>query len=168
MLTKLLQTYDHVFVGGALANDFLKMSGVEVGKSLVAAADESGLTELLAPPKLLLPVDSVVKDEAILDHGTKTSALLASLAAQAKTILWNGPLGKYENGFVDATNSFAHAVADSGAYSVVGGGDTVAAIGNLGLLPRFSFVSTGGGAMLEYLAHGTLPGIDALSAHASS
>ena len=71
-------------------------------------------------------------------------------------------MGKYEDGFSDATDSFARATASSGARSVVGGGDTVAAIENLGLLPHFSFVSTGGGAMLDFLAKGTLPGIDAL------
>ena len=79
-----------------------------------------------------------------------------------KTILWNGPLGNYENGFTDATDAFARAVAASGARSVVGGGDTIASIENLGLLSHFSFVSTGGGAMLDFLAKGTLPGIEAL------
>jgi phosphoglycerate kinase len=104
----------------------------------------------------------VKSDEVILDHGPGTVALLAGLAEKAKTILWNGPLGNYENGFVDATEGVARAIARSGAHSVVGGGDTIAAIENLGLLPRFSFVSTGGGAMLDFLAQGTLPGITAL------
>ncbi|TSA43816.1 phosphoglycerate kinase [bacterium] len=163
VLTTLLKTYDHVFVGGALANDFLKESGKDVGKSLVSGmADAADIKKLLANPKLVLPVDSVVVNEMILDHGPGTIALLAELAKKAKTILWNGPLGKYEDGYVSATDAFARAVADSGAYSVVGGGDTIASIQNLGLLPRFSFVSTGGGAMLDFLAHGTLPGIEAL------
>ncbi len=164
VLTALLKTYDQVFVGGALANDFLKASGQSVGKSLVSeTANEIGIKKLLANPKLILPIDSVVVNDAILDHGPKTRELLAQYADKAKTILWNGPLGKYEDGFIDTTNSFAHAVANSSARSVVGGGDTVAAIENLGLLPRFSFVSTGGGAMLNFLADGTLPGIDALA-----
>ncbi|HCR52436.1 TPA: phosphoglycerate kinase [Candidatus Kaiserbacteria bacterium] len=186
VLATLLGTYDHVFVGGALGNDFLKASGQEVGKSLTSQADEKDIRRLLANSKLVLPIDSVVvsaradgsfpsrseariapfgdikNDENILDHGPGTAALLAGLAAKAKTVLWNGPLGNYENGFIDATNDFARAVAASKAHSVVGGGDTIAAIENLGLLPRFSFVSTGGGAMLEYLARGTLPGIEAL------
>ena len=164
VLNALLQTYDRVFVGGALANDFLKASGKEVGKSLVSdITDEKEITKILANPRLVLPIDSVMKDGAILDHGPRTNALLAELSAKAKTILWNGPLGKYESGFVGATNAFARAVADSSARSVVGGGDTIAAIENLGLLPRFSFVSTGGGAMLQFLAQGTLPGIEALN-----
>ena len=191
VLTTLLKTYDHVFVGGALGNDFLKAAGQEVGKSLVSNADAGAIKRLLADPKLVIPVDSLVipagavgtpnacrsarvaaagqvrPDEVILDHGPGTSALLFSLAQKTKTILWNGPLGNYENGFAAATDSFARAVASSGAHSVVGGGDTVAAIENLGLLPHFSFVSTGGGAMLDFLAKGALPGIDALDNKAS-
>lgn len=186
VLSTLLKAYDHVFVGGALANDFLKTSGQEVGASLVSNADEKAIKKLLANPKLVLPVDSIVipatavgtmnaraearvaslgqvrPDEVILDHGPGTITLLSNLAHKAKTILWNGPLGNYENGFIETTDSFARAVASSGAHSVVGGGDTVASIEGLGLLPRFSFVSTGGGAMLDFLAEGTLPGIDAL------
>jgi phosphoglycerate kinase len=186
VLAALLAAYDHVFVGGALANDFLKASGQEVGNSLVSNDNERDVRELLANPKLVLPLDVLVvpagkigapdarmaarvapaggvrSDEVILDHGPGTSALLAGIAKKAATILWNGPLGNYENGFVDATEDFARAVAHSSAHSIVGGGDTVAAIENLGLLPRFSFVSTGGGAMLDFLAKGTLPGIAAL------
>lgn len=162
VLKTLLKTYDHVFVGGALANDFLKAAGREVGKSLVSGADKDRIKKILMNQRLVIPTDSVIKNEMILDHGPDTSALLAGLASKAKTILWNGPLGKYEDGFIEATNHFAHAVAESNAYSIIGGGDTVAAIENLGLLPRFSFVSTGGGAMLQYLAHGTLPGIAVL------
>lgn len=186
VLAALLSSYDQVFVGGALANDFLKASGQEVGKSLVSNASEPVIKKLLANPKLVLPVDSIVvpaatagasdayarsrvaglgqlrPDEIILDHGPGTSVLLENLTKKAKTILWNGPLGNYENGFNDATNAFARAVASSGAHSIVGGGDTIASIEELGLLPEFSFVSTGGGAMLDFLAKGTLPGITAL------
>jgi len=186
VLTTLLKTYDHVFVGGALADDFLKATGQEVGKSLVSDGDDGAIKKLLADPKLVLPLDSLVisasavgsldarasariapegqvrPDEVILDHGPGTSALLDSLAQKAKTILWNGPLGNYENGFIDSTDAFARSVAASHARSVVGGGDTVASIEGLGLLPRFSFVSTGGGAMLDFLAKGTLPGIEVL------
>lgn len=191
VLTTLLKTYDHVFVGGALANDFLKASGQEVGKSLVSHTDRDSIKNLLTNPKLVLPIDSLVipaasvgamsarmeariatagyvrPDEIILDHGPATSALLADFARKAKNILWNGPLGNYENGFIDATDSLARTIAASGARSVVGGGDTVAAIENLGLLPHFSFVSTGGGAMLDFLVKETLPGIDALETQAS-
>lgn len=187
VLTALLATYDHVFIGGALASDFLKASGHEVGKSLVSTENLDAVKKLLASPKLVLPVDSIVvpesvvgttdecksarvaplgqvrPDEVIVDHGPGTSALLSNLTVKSKSILWNGPFGKYEDGFIDATNDFARAVAAAGAHSVIGGGDTIAAIEGLGLLPQFSFVSTGGGAMLDYLATGTLPGIEALN-----
>ncbi len=187
VLTVLLQTYDKVFIGGALSNDFLKAAGHAVGESLVSNDDSAGMQELLKNPKLVLPVDARVvsqselgsmamhttarivsiaalaPDDVMLDHGPATSALLAELARHARSVLWNGPLGNYENGFVDATDAFAQAVAASGAHSVVGGGDTVASIENLGLLSHFSFVSTGGGAMLDLLAHDTLPGIAALA-----
>ncbi|TSC70818.1 MAG: Phosphoglycerate kinase [Parcubacteria group bacterium Gr01-1014_49] len=187
VLTTLLNTYDQVFVGGALGNDFLKASGQEVGKSLVSDSDSTHMESMLSNRKLVLPVDSLVipasavgslnaraqariarlgqvqNNEVILDHGPGTSALLKRLVGGAKTVLWNGPLGNYENGFIDATDALARAIAASEARSVIGGGDTVAAIENLGLLPRFSFVSTGGGAMLDFLAKGSLPGIDALT-----
>jgi len=81
----------------------------------------------------------------------------------AKTVLWNGPLGNYENGFIEATDDLARAIAASHSHSIIGGGDTIAAIEKLGLFSKFSFVSTGGGAMLDFLAYGTLPGIEALS-----
>ncbi|MFA5996350.1 MAG: phosphoglycerate kinase [Candidatus Paceibacterota bacterium] len=186
VVRELLATYDHVFVGGALANDFFRARGLETGKSFVSGATSSAIGDILKHPKLIVPIDSIVvsaeyvnapdarararitdvehirTDDVILDHGPKTSALLSSLAQEAKTVLWNGPLGNYERGFVDATDALAQSVAASRAYSVVGGGDTVAAIERLGLLSRFSFVSTGGGAMLDFLAKGTLPGIDAL------
>ncbi len=181
VLTALLATYDKVFVGGALANDFLRAAGHPVGKSLVSGTSSNGLQEILSNPKLVLPVDSLViregqsreqarvaslgevhPDEVILDHGPGTASLLATLAGQAKSILWNGPLGNYENGFIDATDALARAIAASDAHSVVGGGDTIASIENLGLLSKFSFVSTGGGAMLDFLAKGSLPGIDAI------
>ena len=186
ILATLLQKYDRVFVGGALGNDFLKASGHEVGKSLVSLTDSVAIKEMLGNQKLLLPLDALVipasvaltrdardharvssiddirPDEIILDHGPGTSAILSKFAGESKTILWNGPLGNYENGFVDGTNDFARAVSRTNAHSVVGGGDTITAIENLGLLPKFSFVSTGGGAMLDFLAKGTLPGIEVL------
>lgn len=162
VLFKLLKTYDKVFVGGALANDFLKAAGREVGESLVSEVNKVHIKKILMNSKLVIPEDSVVVDEKIMDHGQKTIALLSDLTRGAKTILWNGPLGKYEDGFMTATAAFARAVADSGARSVVGGGDTIAALEQLGFLSRFSFVSTGGGAMLQFLSDGTLPGIRAI------
>ncbi|KND51479.1 MAG: phosphoglycerate kinase [Parcubacteria bacterium C7867-007] len=182
VLVRLLERYDRVFVGGALANDFMRVSGKTVGTSLLSSdADDREIRMLMTNPRLMLPIDEVTaplgstrssgeaedinevpEDEAILDDGPKTVAALAKLTANAKTILWNGPLGNYEKGFVDATEGLAKAVAQSNAYSILGGGDTVAAVEKLGLSDRFSFISTGGGAMLDFLAKDTLPGIEAL------
>lgn len=182
VLTRLLETYNRVFVGGALANDFMRASGKPVGASLLSQnADDKAIRTLLGNPRLMLPLDEVVApagatsaaghtvsidavpaNEAILDDGPKTVDALAKLAQGAKTILWNGPLGNYENGFTDATEALAKAIAQSDAYSILGGGDTVAAVEKLGLSEKFSFISTGGGAMLDFLATGTLPGLEAL------
>ncbi len=183
VLVSLLKSYDRVFVGGALANDFMVASGHSVGKSLVSAdADEVGIRTLLKNPKLMLPLDQVIAPaggdhaqgmsagldsvpagSAVYDDGPKTIEALTVLASKAKTILWNGPLGLYEKGFTDATEGLAKAVAASSAYSILGGGDTVAVVEELNLSHRFSFISTGGGAMLAFLAKGTLPGIQALN-----
>ena len=107
-------------------------------------------------------IDDVKPDEAILDDGAKTIETLAGVVSGAKTVLWNGPLGNYENGFTEGTEALAKVIAASRAHSIVGGGDTVAAIEKLNLNSQFSFISTGGGAMLDFLAKGTLPGIEAL------
>ena len=183
LLERLLSKYDHVFVAGALANDFFKAKGYEVGKSLVSGADDSHIRKMLENPKLIVPIDvrvvrsgilpippnariaaveDIHEDDIILDLGPATEMMLQELVPSMKTILWNGPLGKYEDRFVDATHALAEAVAKSSAHSVVGGGDTVAALETLRILKHFSFVSTGGGAMLDLLAKGTLPGIEAL------
>jgi len=181
VLKKLLKSYDRVFVGGALANDFIQAKGLPVGRSLVSGASQKELLDLLATKKFLLPMDYVVApagkdvtharvaeindvatDEAILDNGPKTIEMLATYTTNAKTILWNGPLGNYEQGFVHGTEALARIIAASHARSMVGGGDTVACIENLHLNEDFSFISTGGGAMLDFLAKGSLPGLDVL------
>ncbi|HEY0979644.1 MAG TPA: phosphoglycerate kinase [Candidatus Paceibacterota bacterium] len=181
VLKRLLRSYDRVFVGGALANDFMQAAGRPVGKSLVSQADKGALKALMGDRKLLLPQDYVVApfgaarsagrlalvadvrpEEAILDNGPQTIAMLAERAKSAKTILWNGPLGNYENGFAEGTEALAQVIAGTSAHSIVGGGDTVAAIEKLGLSEYFSFISTGGGAMLDFLAKGTLPGLEVL------
>ena len=105
------------------------------------------------------------KDECIVDIGHETIKQLESLVKESKTILWNGPLGNYELGFQDKTEVLAKMVADvtnSETISIVGGGDTIASINKLGLNERFTFISTGGGAMLDFLVNETLVGIDAL------
>lgn len=178
VLSRLLDIYDHVFVGGALANDFLLAKGLGIGRSLVSHVAKEQIAALLTNPKLVLPVDGrfvkpdgsvrigaveeIAPDEAMLDCGPKTVEFVSGFIKDAKTILWNGPLGLYEKGFVDSTDALARAIAETSAYSVVGGGDTVAELERISITDRFSFVSTGGGAMLDYLAKGTLPGLDAL------
>jgi phosphoglycerate kinase len=176
LVEKFLALYDHVFIGGALANDFFKAKGYEVGTSLVSDMSLVG-SPLLSSEKILLPVDvvavkngiprvttpeSVEKDESILDVGPETIGLLSKHIAAAKTILWNGPLGNYEGGFKEQTLACATLVADAEAYSVVGGGDTVASIESLGISSKFGFLSTAGGAMLTFLEDGKLVALEAL------
>ncbi|MDQ3015016.1 MAG: phosphoglycerate kinase [bacterium] len=176
LVEKFLPLADTIFIGGAMANDFFKAQGLEVGKSKIA--DEPlDLSALLTHPKILLPIDIVADgprgkktkkpseveaDESIRDVGEETVALLAQRIKDAKTILWNGPLGYFEGGFKQPTLDIAEVIAHSSAHSVLGGGDTLAAIAELGLEDKYSFVSTGGGAMLDFLSQGSLPGIDAL------
>ncbi len=178
LVEKYLSVYNHTFIGGALVNDVLKAKGFEVGTSLVSDVSLEGAS-FLDDPKLLMPVDLVVNggtagkrtcdidqvqsDEAILDVGPKTVAMLRDYIGKAATILWNGPFGNYEGGYVEATEAVAKLIAASDATSVVGGGDTVAAIEKLGINDQFTHVSIGGGAMLEFLEKGTLPVIDSLT-----
>jgi len=175
LIRQLLEKYDHVFIGGALANDFLKAKGYEVGRSLVS--DIGDAKDMLKNSKVILPADvtvlgvdgrdvkvpnEVLSTEIIYDVGPMTIAHLGPLVSKAKTILWNGPLGNFEHGFREMTEALARMVANSAGDSVVGGGDTIAAIQRLKIENEFSFTSTAGGAMLDFLAHGTLPGIQAL------
>ena len=177
LLKRFLEIADTVFVGGALATDFFKQKGYEVGRSIVSGGDID-LAPYLANSKLLLPVDvidegrkvyepeSLPKESKIVDIGPKTLELLKSKIQNAKFILWNGPTGIYQQGYGEATEELARIIAaatTAGATSVIGGGDTVAAIENIGLTDKFTFVSSGGGAMLDFLATGTLPGIEALN-----
>lgn len=168
--------YSHVFIGGAIANDFLKGKGYPVGDSLLSPVELKN-NPLLERENIILPVDVVVGgdggkrevliehvkgDDIILDVGPRTIELLSPYIERAETILWNGPLGNYEAGFDGATHSCAELIAKSNALSIVGGGDTVTAIETLGLEDSFGFISTSGGAMLEFLEHKTLPGIESL------
>jgi len=106
--------------------------------------------------------NEVLDDDNIVDAGPETAKQLVQLTREFKFILWNGPLGEYENGFIKQTEILARAIADSPAKTLVGGGDTIASTEHLGLENKFSFVSTGGGAMLQFLLDGTLVGIEAL------
>lgn len=180
-LKQLLKTYDHVFVGGALANDFIRAKGYSVGTSLVSQEKQDEMRELMKNKRLIVPVDVMVapleatrdqarsvsiqeikENDAILDVGPHTANALADLAIHAKTVLWSGPLGRFEHGFSDGNKILARAIIGN-AHSIVGGGDTISALDQLGVTSEFSFVSTGGGAMLDYLTDGRLPGLDALN-----
>ncbi len=181
LIKKYLNTADTVFVGGALANDIFKEQGYEVGKSLVSK-DAFDMREIISNPKFKTFKDVTVenggevsfkvptevgKNDSIVDSGPKTIEELKDLISTAKTIVWNGPFGFYEKGFSDKTEQLAEVIAektqsDSSVVSIVGGGDTVASIQKLNLEHKFTFLSTGGGAMLDYLVNETLPGIEAL------
>jgi 3-phosphoglycerate kinase len=164
LIEKFILTADKVFVGGALANNFFKEQGKDIGTSLVSP-DNYNLNRFINNPKLLLPIDNVLKDTAIFDAGPETVKMLQKEISAAKYILWNGPLGAFELGYKEPTLSVARMVAEAtqnGTKTIIGGGDTLAAIGELKIEDQYTFVSTGGGAMLDYLANGTLPAIEAL------
>ena len=179
LLEKFFPLADHIFVGGALQNDFFRAHGYETGRSVVSEK-EFDMKSMLHHPKLVLPVDvrveredkttaivkpkEVTKRDRIVDAGPETTEMLRAYAEQASYILWNGPLGFYEDGFKQQTEALAHVVAHAPCDAVIGGGDTLAAIATLGLehTKKGLFLSTGGGAMLDFLSNGTLPGIEAL------
>ena len=177
LIKKYLKLADHIFIGGALLNDFLKAKGYIVGKSLIGE-NSFGIDKIMNNKKLIIPeyvvvqnkdgkfvdkkVTDVLKDDIILDVGKESLKILEPIIKKSKLILWNGPLGKYEVGAGGATKEVLKMVANSKAESIVGGGDTVEIISELKLENKFSFVSTGGGATLDFLANGTLPGIKAL------
>ncbi|MBL1141993.1 MAG: phosphoglycerate kinase [Proteobacteria bacterium] len=187
ILETLSEKVDQLIVGGGIANTFLKAAGYEVGKSLyeedlvevasklMKQAEENGC-------KIPLPVDvicgkefdestqavtklvsDVEADDMIMDVGPQTSKLLNELIGQAKTIVWNGPLGVFEfDQFSQGTESLANAIAKSNAYSIAGGGDTIAAISKFKIENEVSYISTGGGAFLEFLEGKKLPAIEIL------
>ena len=181
VLRHLLEKVDSLLIGGAMANTFFKARGWPTGSGLVedTALSEAREVAQVAGDKLVLPVDLVCaqKMEAgeparvieadrvepgwmALDIGPGSVALFAQKLRGAGTVIWNGPVGVAEiEDFSEGTRAVGEAIAGSGAYTLVGGGDTVAAIDALGLGGRFSFVSTGGGATLEYLEGKELPGV---------
>ena len=184
VLRFLLPKVDALIVGGAMANTFLKAAGMEVGASFVEdeALEEARQVAEQGGDRVVLPVDAVCarKMEAgqetrvfpvervepgwmILDVGPRTCALYAERLSGAGTVVWNGPVGVFEiPEFSEGTRALGEAIADSGAYSLVGGGDTAAAVEQMGLQGRFSHVSTGGGATLEYMEGRELPGVAVL------
>lgn len=177
LIKALLKNYDHLFITGALANDVFKAKGLPVGRSLVSA--ELPDKAILENDRFIAPTDvtvertdgqarvkaptEVVAEDKIVDIGPDSVQSLAPLIEKARFILWNGPTGLYEGGYVHWTHALAELIAKSDAQKVIGGGDTIAAIQESGIgMDKLGFLSTGGGAMLEYLLKGSLPGIDAL------
>lgn len=177
ILKKMLTWADHILVGGGIANTLLHLKGFNMQKSLVDLDALNDATHILEQgDKIILPVDGVTQDQkivefeknnlsamdAILDIGPKTCQLFASYIDQTDTILWNGPMGYYEDEkFQLGTQKIALAIGESNAYAVVGGGDSVAAVEDLNLEQQFNYISTSGGAFLYYIAHGSLPVVDA-------
>lgn len=176
LIKKFINKADKIFIVGALAHTFFKKIGYEIGQSLVSKK-KIDIDKFLKSKKIILPSDVMVKTgkkkeikkpedltgrDVICDAGPETVEIIGQEVLKAETILWNGPLGQFENGFDWATKAVAKTVARSKAYSIVGGGDTVAAIEKLKINQQFDFVSTAGGAMIDFLATGTLPGIEAL------
>jgi phosphoglycerate kinase len=190
ILERLLDTADTLIIGGGMAYTFFKAQGGQIGKSLCEEDRLDTARQLLEKAaakgvSILLPADSVIADQfandanrqlcpsdAIaadwmgLDIGPEAIDSFRTAILRSKTILWNGPMGVFEmSNYANGTRGIAQAVADAtreGAFSLVGGGDSVAAVNMLGLADAVSYVSTGGGAMLEFLEGKTLPGIAAI------
>lgn len=177
LIEKLIPHYAKILVGGAMGNDIIKARGLPVGASLVSNVPAN--VAIAGNEKLSVTNDAVIEklepkeartglvvdvraDERIVDVGPVTATAWAQVAADAPFILWNGPLGIYEEGYTEASDLVAKALAKSPARAVVGGGDTGAALSKYSFDPQKVFLSTGGGAMLQFLTSGTLPGIDAL------
>ncbi len=190
VLDSLSDMVDQLIVGGGIANTFIAAAGHDVGESLYEAdlvGDAKRMmlasagAEIPVPedvvvavevsesaPSQVRPVDQVESDELILDIGPKTAERYAEMLAAAGTIVWNGPVGVFEiDQFGGGTERIAHAVADSDAFSIAGGGDTLAALDKYGVTDRISYVSTGGGAFLEFLEGKTLPAVAMLEQRAT-
>ncbi len=192
LLENLIGKVDQLIVGGGIANTFIAAMGHQVGNSLyepdllgaakkvLADAKRRGAqvpmpVDVVVAPEFsahaqasVKPVDQVKDDEMILDIGPETAKLYAELIAKAGTVVWNGPVGVFEfDAFGKGTEVLAHAVADSKAFSIAGGGDTLAAVDKYGIADKVSYISTGGGAFLEFLEGKELPAVAALRARAA-
>lgn len=191
VLDSLLKVVDQLIVGGGIANTFIAAAGHPVGKSLyepelvaearrlIAAAQEKG-SEIPIPTDVVCakrfaedaeaevkPVDQVAEDDMILDIGPDTARRYAEMMAKAGTIVWNGPVGVFEiDQFGEGTRVLGEAIAASPAFSIAGGGDTLAAVAKYGIGDRISYISTGGGAFLEFLEGKKLPAVAVLEERA--
>jgi phosphoglycerate kinase len=191
VLTKLVEMVDHLIVGGGIANTFIAAAGYCVGESLFEAdlveearslmSNAGRRADIPVPedvvvatqieesaPSRVRRINDVQAGEMILDIGPATSARYASVLKSAGTIVWNGPVGVFEiSQFGAGTEAIANAVATSPAFSIAGGGDTLAALEKYGVMDRISYISTGGGAFLEYLEGRALPAITVLEQRAA-
>ena len=188
VLERLAQVADQVIAGGGIANAFIAAAGHSVGASLLEPELVSAAAELATKVSIPVPqdvvvakgfaadaphrvcaVDQVGDDEMILDIGPATAAAYGQLIAQAGTVLWNGPVGVFEfPAFSAGTEALARAIAASPAFSIAGGGDTLAAIDQYAIADQLGYISTGGGAFLEFVEGKTLPAVAALSARAGA
>ena len=191
ILKSLAAKVDQLIVGGGIANTFMLAAGLSIGKSLaepLLVGEARAIIELMKArgAQVPLPVDVVVAndlsmlarahrvaatevrpDDKILDIGPQSAAMLAALIAKAGTVVWNGPVGVFEyDQFAAGTKTIAHAIASSKAYSIAGGGDTLAAIAKFGIIDRISYISTGGGAFLEFIEGKILPAVAVLEQRA--
>jgi phosphoglycerate kinase len=185
ILAALAQKVDQLIVGGGIANTFMLASGLPIGKSLAEKDLVDEAKRIMRATKVPLPEDVVVAkgledqrgtvkparevdaDEMILDVGPRTAQAFAAALGKAGTIVWNGPVGVFENdAFAKGTETVARAIADSKAFSIAGGGDTVAAINKFGIAGRIGYISTAGGAFLEFLEGKTLPAVAILEQRA--
>jgi phosphoglycerate kinase len=187
ILKALADKVDNLIVGGGIANTFMKAVGLNIGKSLVEAdlvGEAKAIIDMMAArgAQVPIPVDvvcakefsstaaatvkdvaAVEDDDMILDIGPKTAAILAGQIAQAGTIVWNGPVGVFEfDQFGEGTKTLALAIAGSKGFSIAGGGDTLAAIAKYDISDKIGYISTGGGAFLEFLEGKTLPAVEIL------
>ena len=187
LINKLMKAVDYLIIGGGLANTFVCAQGYEVGTSFCEYEAVQQARKLLSLAKngralIVLPVDAVVaktkndkehevkkinnisSEESIFDIGPETKAKIGCILAKARTIIWNGPVGYFENSaFKEGTDFIYYSITqNTDAVSIVGGGDTLAAISKKEYLDKITHISTGGGAMLEFIEKGTLPGIEAL------
>ncbi|XLZ69376.1 phosphoglycerate kinase [Massilia sp. SR12] len=191
ILKSLADKVDNLIVGGGIANTFMLAAGLKIGKSLAEAdlvADAKAIIDMMAARGAQVPipedvvcakefsptavatvkdVKDVADDDMILDIGPKTSAKLAAQIAQAGTIVWNGPVGVFEfDQFGEGTKTLAMAIANSKGFSIAGGGDTLAAIAKYAITDKIGYISTGGGAFLEFLEGKTLPAVEILAQRA--
>ena len=187
VLERLSEVADQIIVGGGIANTFLAAAGHAMGKSLVEKDLIEQARQLAAKVAIPLPVDVITatqlnamahaflrtvdgigENEMVLDIGPETARQLADVIRKAGTILWNGPVGVFEvDQFGEGTRVIAEAIAASPAFSIAGGGDTLAAIDKYGVRERISYISTGGGAFLEFVEGRTLPAVAVLEARAA-